>query len=548
MRTRSLDAAVCALVAACALASCQCQNPRLVSSPDGGTLSGDSGAPDAGADSTDAGGDAGASDGGGDLDAGPCVVPDAGVPALLSDAGASTRGTEFWLAYMEGLALGENEAPRFSLFVEAFQDTHGTVELFETGGTLPFFAGAAQVTEVLLPSGEPLYAQGSEVVSSFVLRVRTDQPVGLRAMHWRINFSDASLVLPTPELGTAYSVIAADGDTGPSEFVVVGTQDNTQVTLTPSVTTAGFHGAGTPFTVVLDAGESYQVQSAEMDPVQTANPVGDLSGTFVSATARVAVFAGARTTQVWCTDADNHVWDEDLPDTRLGRSYTVVPFAGQGGDPIKVVATQDNTSVRFGCGSTPVVLNAGQAFTQLVTTPTRLTASAPIAVAQYAKSSMCEGLHWGDPGMVVLTPDALTQTVSLVRPIFGSVQPDNPSLVANDHFVNLTTYQAADAGSLIVATQCGPVVQAVPGTDPSWATAQILLQYTPQWSSSFPESDATFVGQRAPTDAGVTFLISYPGGFTGVAYGFGSVDGYNYPLGYHCDGCLAALTADAGCP
>ncbi|HRF78594.1 MAG TPA: IgGFc-binding protein, partial [Flavobacteriales bacterium] len=96
------------------------------------------------------------------------------------------------------------------------------------------------------------------------------------------NFThEASQVLPEAALGNRYRVDAYQGlpnfnNLHKSEFLVVATQDGTQVRITPSVNAAGGQLAGVPFIVNLNAGQTYQLQAA--------TDALDLTGTVVEAT------------------------------------------------------------------------------------------------------------------------------------------------------------------------------------------------------------------------------------------------------------------------
>ena len=112
-----------------------------------------------------------------------------------------------------------------------------------------------------------------------------------------------------PDLGQHYIVEAYTNDTGlGSQFSVVGTVDGTNVTIVPSET-VGSHPAGTPYTVQLNQGQTYQLNDADV-------PNGDLTGTDVTSDKPVAVFGGNN-----CADVPSgyfycNILTEELVQTR----------------------------------------------------------------------------------------------------------------------------------------------------------------------------------------------------------------------------------------
>ena len=86
--------------------------------------------------------------------------------------------------------------------------------------------------------------------------------------------SDAYLAQPTDTQGTRYRVMGYGGLAG-SLFSVVASRNGTDVTVTPSVA-VDEHAAGAPFTVRLNAGETYELE---------ATAGSDLTGTLVASTA-----------------------------------------------------------------------------------------------------------------------------------------------------------------------------------------------------------------------------------------------------------------------
>ncbi|MFK7928169.1 MAG: IgGFc-binding protein [Myxococcota bacterium] len=307
---------------------------------------------------------------------------------------ATTRGMEHWVAYMENLDLNFNGPPAFSVVVHADADTAVTVDIPQTGLT---FTNDVQSgwTQIELPNAV-LYPTGSNVLGIHGIRVTSDRPIEVLALHDRAYFSEATLALPKAELGSRYRVVAAADFSGAnrSSFIVSAIADDTAVTITPSTVTTAAFGADTPIELTLNAGETYQVHA-----------FGDLSGSLVEADKDVAVFAGGADASVSC-GATSHAWEQLPPLKRWGMDFEAVPLHGQGGDLLVIVSDTDGTEVRIKCGE-PVLLNAGESLVEAFTRPTRVTSTEPVAVGQLAKGGTCTRSGLGDANLAILTPVVL---------------------------------------------------------------------------------------------------------------------------------------------
>ncbi|MFN3876640.1 MAG: IgGFc-binding protein, partial [Flavobacteriales bacterium] len=315
-----------------------------------------------------------------------------------------TRGTEFHLGFMQN-AYGAQE---LRIYISSPTANSGTVEMPLIGWSQSFTVPANGTTLVVVPnSAEHL---GSEVVSNQSVRVTCADPATVSAVSFQSFTNDGAQVLPTQALGTEYVVDAYRGLPGFNEFykselLIVATADNTQIQVTPSVNTAGGRPAGVPFTITLNAGETYQVQSALSSL--------DLSGTTVLGTAAsgpcrpFAVFGGSMCANVpvGCPACD-HLYEQMIPVEHWGTNFHTFRMAGFNTYTTRVLARQNGTSVILN-GGTPIVLNAGQRheFNGL-TAPACINASAPISAVQVFEGYNCSGA--GDPAMVVLEPDPRT--------------------------------------------------------------------------------------------------------------------------------------------
>jgi gliding motility-associated-like protein len=318
-----------------------------------------------------------------------------------NDADIPTRGKRFWAGYMR------NGVGAQSLRVHiagAGTATSGTVSIPLTGWSETFTVGANAVAVVNVP----LSAEhgGSEVVENKGVLIETVDSVNVMissSQSWTV---DLTQVLPANAIGTSYRVDAYHGtpafnELHKSQLLIVAAEDGTEVVITPSVNTMGGNPSGVPFTVQLNAGQSYQVRALAS--------AGDLTGTVVQASQAsgacrpFAVFGGSSCAMIPtnCSACDM-VFTQLIPRTAWGTSFFVPPVHGVNTFTYRVLADQNGTTITIG-GGNPITLNAGQSHqVNGQTTAVCIAASAPVSVTQMLEGTLCSGN--GDPSMTVVWP------------------------------------------------------------------------------------------------------------------------------------------------
>ncbi|MCC6576061.1 MAG: gliding motility-associated C-terminal domain-containing protein, partial [Flavobacteriales bacterium] len=291
------------------------------------------------------------------------------------------------------------------LYISAPTATSGTVSIPQAGWSQPFSVGANSVVQVNVP----LTAEhvGSETVSGKGVLIQAASPVAVTALSYQSYTQDGTQVLPVAALGTDYFVEAYRGLPGFNEFykselLIVATADGTEVEITPSVNTVGGRPAGVPFTVLLDEGQSYQVQSALSSL--------DLTGTRVRATTAsgpcrpFVVLSGSMCANVpvGCPACD-HLVEQMVPLERWGTEFHTFLPTGLSNGTIRILAAQNGTNVTVN-GGAPIALNAGQAHEMNgVVGDACISASAPVSVVVIYEGYNCANA--GDPSMLVIEPD-----------------------------------------------------------------------------------------------------------------------------------------------
>jgi RHS repeat-associated protein len=172
-----------------------------------------------------------------------------------SSSSIDSRGKEFWIGFPDNLFEGNNR-PQKVLYISGDTATTGVVDipgLIDPSTSLPFHkdfvVNPGQVTVVELPSLD--VGDNSDNDTDFDVEVEliaqvqrkgihvvTQDPVTVYGLDLAISTSDAFLALPVPSLGTEYinlgyeNTFASISSVQGTQFLVVATADNTQVTFT----------------------------------------------------------------------------------------------------------------------------------------------------------------------------------------------------------------------------------------------------------------------------------------------------------------------------
>ncbi|MEM9024296.1 MAG: hypothetical protein AAGB22_11170, partial [Bacteroidota bacterium] len=259
----------------------------------------------------------------------------------------------------------------------------------------------------------------------------------------------------------------------------------------------GGQPANTPITIVLDAGESYQVRSASGQD--------DLTGTTVSGSGPngeckpFAVFSGTECTNVptGCFACD-HIYEENLPINLWGTTYYTVPFDSTTAYTYRVLANENNTSISID-GAAPIVLNAG-AFFESNNDPDAhcITSDKPVSVTQYMQGVGCALV--GDPAMLLLNSEE--QKINIIT--FSTVS----SAIISTHFLNLVA-ETPDIGNISLNGQL--------------LDSNIFMPYPACPGHSFAQI-------RLPGQGSYT-INAGGAGVSGYVYGVGQAESYAYSVG-----------------
>ena len=430
----------------------------------------------------------------------------------------TTQGTEFWVSFMRNGYRNDTPNPntdKLVLIASAKQTCTVTVSNPNQNWQDSFTIPSNGVNTLIVPDSYGYNDQQAGKAFKGLLVTSTDT-ISLYIANEADNSYDAANVLPIGALGCQYMVQSNKSIQEQSNhdlenrasFLIVATEDETEVQITPVCETWDGHRAGVPYTVTLNTGECYHVLNKNMG--ETTNNEGDFSGTWIESLDEkpIAVFNGNCITSVpgGTTSGFDHVFEQAMPVDNWGKRFVVTSTSAPSyfnllNDVVKVTALYDNTTVMRD-GAVLCQLNAGSSFTfemSLTSEPcTFLESDNPIAVYLYNHSHRSSGMTtYGDPSMVWISP--VEQTVYEVT--FSTFQANK----VEAHYVNVVCYTAH--------------VTELRYDNQSIAAQFTVVPHAPEFSYVRCE-----VTQGAHT-------IRCPGGFVAHVYGMGPNEGYAYTVG-----------------
>lgn len=341
--------------------------------------------------------------------------------AFSSVAGAqglSSAGTEYWLGFMPNYI---DPADKINLFVASETTNYVKVEIFGLNGeiaqTKSFALDAQQAITVPLTPGQVETREREQPVYR-AIKVTSSAPCAVYGYSDNSLTTDGYLGLPLEMLGTKYYCLSYYDDAySPGfdhlggEFLIVAPYDSTKVTIRTTAKTAlddgGVtigHNAGDTWTVTLQAGQTYLVQTTGW-----GYGTDDLTGSYVESSKPVAFLTGHQRASIEL-DASNNSKDhliEMLPpvETWATEYYMSPQGRPKCGDYVRVLSAEDANIVSV--NGSQRQLNAGEMFdVSLVTAPTlfRSTNGKRFIVMAYSYTQNFNGdPAVGDPFTITLS-------------------------------------------------------------------------------------------------------------------------------------------------
>jgi PKD repeat protein len=437
----------------------------------------------------------------------------------------STEGTEFWFGFMESRNYNPNHFVEITVTARettTFEIRTGKQET-QFNGTYTVFADSSIQVEIPWQLVETI---GSEEIQDKGIYLTAQKPVNVYALNWDQNSADVAVIYPVESLGYEYFAMCYKPDidlanpmTGNgrnSEFLIVATQDNTTIEITPSKITDKLRPKDSTFIVTLDKGQVYQVQSE--NEVGSGNfGQGDLTGSHVVANKPVAFYSGSLSTKIpfgqCCWD---HLYEQIPPVQTWGREYFAVPLKTRQQDRYRILAAENNTVVQI-TGLAPIYLNRGQfeEFVFFQDEPKRIFSDKPILVAQFSQSRDVDPLFTGgngDPFMIILS------STNQKKNDVTFVTYDSPEIPDNINYKGIEKYYV----NIIALTS---ETQNIRFNDRSIQNEFVAFQGS---NYSYVQKEIEF---------GVHHIenTNKNDGFLAYVYGFGGVESYGYGVGFNLD-------------
>jgi len=407
----------------------------------------------------------------------------------------TNEGKTFWCGFMEHRDVNQNTKV---VMITSKQTTSGTVSMPLNGWSQSFTVAANGVSLITLPANAETI--GSESITSTGVLVSANDPVSVYIHQYFSMRSEASVVLPNSSIGDEYFVMTYEGvdrsgTVFPSEFLIVATQDETTIEITVSDRTKQGKQPASTFSVVLDQGQTYQVQA------QSGN--GDLTGSFLKGDKDFSLFAGNKWTQVpkSCEARDN-LLEQMYPLATWGKLFVTVPNDKVNFDVFRILAAEDNTIVQVeGTSSNSYTLNRGQ-FTEYQSSQASfISSNKPIMVAQFNVGANCNGHTLGDPSMVILnTVEQTRDTVTLYNSSFQNITENYINVIAQTVDIDNILFDGNRLGDMGLTT-----------------------------GTVGPNNEFAYV--RVSVSSGAHTIISQGCGVIAAAYGYGNVESYAYSGG-----------------
>lgn len=326
-------------------------------------------------------------------------------------ASQTTKGKDFWFGYMDNIVSSVETVP-LEVYVSSERVTSGTITIPGLGFTQTFNVNSNSTTSISIPSNAAA-ADASDRVESKAIHIVTCDTVSVYAINKGRESSDATLIYPTPSLGSTYYAISRKGDDdhAGSQLLIVATENNSIIEITPSANTNGGHMASISYTIMLNQGQMYQIVSGSNFG---SDPATDLTGTIIKSAGSssscfdFAVFSGNRSITIGQCNSRDHIYEQLPPINYWGKEFIVGNFEKKQGVIFRVLAKTNGTSLTI--DNVPIItLNSGEFYDYSVNgfgRPLYIVASAPVMVMQYMAGRWCDaiGSDTGDPSQIIINP------------------------------------------------------------------------------------------------------------------------------------------------
>ena len=440
---------------------------------------------------------------------------------------SSFEGRNFYVAFMQNeitYTTREQEPNALEIFISSSRNANVNVNF--QGNSRDIHIAANTMGKVIF--GREVVQTRSEIVLNMSIHITSDVPITIYGINSIPASSDMFSAIPTMNWGKEYVIMSFPNDTykdpnesepsvpRKSQFCVIASEDNTTVRIIPAAVTAENRPAGSPFTVILNKGQTYLVQSSDV------RDGGDLTGSNVSADKPIGVFSGHVRTAILQNlsilyDTKDHLVEMMTPINSWGTNFVTIPFLlannKEDGNLYRVIAKNPGTNltIRRANGDTShYTLGDKFSFLEipLLSYPAVWSSSGPIQIMQYMKHTGYADNANFDPSMTLVPPVEQYVQKILIQ------TPDNSSII------QVSNQYETHRASIVMEKQALPTFQ----FDGMYLQDIFNLNVT-----EIPGTNYYWI--RIPVGTGSHLFTSSTGRFSGILYGYGKNDSYSVIMG-----------------
>lgn len=406
----------------------------------------------------------------------------------------TTMGTDFWFSFMKGRIEAS-----MSVTVTGIRACNGVITNPASGWSQSFYVPANSSVTITIDTSKS-YNYISNRITGKVLHLTTTDTVSVYASNFLSTSFDATFVLPTPVLRTDYMTqsFRTWKQEFPTEILIVATQDSTVVDINPTASTINRNPGASPFTVTLNAGQAYLMQSMNN---------ADYSGTRIHSQdcKPIAVFNGHVCAHIPVNTGTScdHLFEQAIPTDYWGNQFVATMSNSHAGDLVKITSLEDYCMVYVN-GNLMTSLMSGGSYEYTLTGShysSFINTTKPAVVYEYMLSKNIAGPD-GDPSMILIPP--LEQQLKDV--VF--VNYNYSTQLTNYHYINVVT-RTDNVSNIFLDNQ---------------PLANYFLSVAGNQLYSYARVSMTPGSHRLRSTGN--------SGFIAHAYGVGSIEGYGYAIGF----------------
>jgi gliding motility-associated-like protein len=419
-----------------------------------------------------------------------------------ANAQTDNYGTEFWTGFMS------NYTGELKLYISAKQNSKVVISIPLKKYTDTVTILKDSVVAITLPNSSAEIST-SEVIEGTGIHIVSDFPVSVSAMNLRSSSTDATVVLPNKNIPINATYVTGHPSksyfiydfTSLNEFLLVSPEDSVIVEITPAGKTIKNRPADSAFIVVLNEGNTYQVQSNE-----------NLDGSTIKVLngKKLIVYTGDRCSN-FPSGACDHQVEQLFPNQLLGSVYYALPqFGHTNGYVVKLMSIDGPISIDVN-GSIYNIINKNRPI--LIDVPKedsvlKITGPRNFSVFQFLKG----------------TADN-KYTTSNGYPSKGFGDPSMVQLISTKFMTQKSTFSTINSGNLIdhFVTVIIPTV----------GKYNVHLDYTLINPSEFIkiQGDTNFSYAKFKLGLG-THTVTCNHGHLAYCYGVGGAESYMYSAGF----------------